>query len=373
MVWTQPSGNSASKVPVLGVVLKPIQPEGGSTMKKITVVGIDLAKAHFQLHGVDEAGNVLFRKTLTPEKTAVFMANLQQCLVGMEACGGGHFWARKLIAMGHEVRLIPPQHVRALVAGNHNDAGDAEAIAELATSKRLRFVPVKTSEHQDLQNFHRIRQGIISRKVALTNQIRGILYEYGHRIPKGDKSLRVFLADQLGGGTFSAHLQAAMQDLYDELLVICKRVNEQEKILANIARQDERCRRLMTIPGVGPLISTAIIAAVPDVSAFRNGRHFAAWLGLVPGHRHTGGPTRKVIMLGITKRGDRYLRKLVIQGARAWLVMVERYDTKRAKWARKLRDQKGFNKAAVAIANKNARTMWALLATNETYQAAKAA
>jgi len=346
----------------------------GVHMKKVTVIGIDLAKAHFQIHANDAKGQKVFSKAVTPEKASELLSNMEPCLIGMEACGGSHYWARKLERMGHTVKLIPPQYVRAYVIGNHNDVRDAEAIAEAVLSKRICFVPIKSQEHQDIQNLHRIRQRLIDNKVALSNQIRGILYEYGIKIPQGDKSLRLNLSDLLAGDDrISPMLHEELDKLRDEYLQLLERIKDQEKKIESIAKRSDPCRRLMTIPGVGPLNSTAIVAAVGDVSAFKNGRHFAAWLGLVPGHRHTGGPTKKVVMLGITKRGDRYLRKLLIQGARAWLITVKRHETKRGAWGRKLLEKKHFNKVAVAVANKNARTIWALLARNEEYDAAKAA
>jgi len=343
-------------------------------MQKVTVIGIDLAKAHFQIHANDVKGKKLFSRALPPEKSSALLANMEPCLIGMEACAGAHYWARKFQAMGHEVKLIPPQYVRAYVIGNHNDMRDAEAIAEAVLSKRIRFVPIKTREHQDLQNLHRIRQRLIDNKVALSNQIRGVLYEYGIKIRQGDKALRTALAELLAGDErISPMLHEELDALYQEFLSLIERTKDQEKKLESIAKRTDACRRLMTIPGVGPLIATAIIAAVGDIRAFKNGRHFAAWLGLVPGHKHTGGPTKKVVMLGITKRGDRYLRKLIIQGARAWLITAKRHNTKRGAWGRKLLEKKHFNKVAVAVANKNARTIWALLARNEEYEAAKAA
>lgn len=342
-------------------------------MNTITAVGIDLAKAHWQIHASDSRGKALLRKTMTPKKAIAYLANLPACVVGMEVCGSAHYWARRIRAQGHDVRLIPPQFVRAFVRGNHNDVRDAEAVAEAATRPNLRFVPIKEEEHQDLQNLHRIRQRLISNRIALSNQIRGFLYEYGVTIRQGDAHLRTKLAQLLEERTLSSMLLEEIVDLRDEFLSLENRVKRITKKLELIAKNHEVCKRLMTIPGIGPMISTAMLAAVSKPSGFKNGRHMACWLGLVPGHRHTGGPTRKTTMLGITKRGDRYLRKLLIQGARAWLISTKRQATPASERGLRLVQQKGFNKAAVIIAHRNAKMIWALLDSEETYNAAKAA
>lgn len=342
-------------------------------MTSITVVGIDLAKAHWQIHAADSKGKALLRKTMTPKAAMAFIANLSPCVVGMEVCGSAHHWARRFRAEGHDVRLVPPQFVRAFVRGNHNDVRDAEAIAEAAMRPNIRFVPIKEEEHQDLQNLHRIRQRLIDQRIALSNQIRGILYEYGITLRQGDSHLRTALVLILEERRLSSMLLEELQELYDEFLSISERVKRITKKLEKIAEAHEVCKRLMSIPGVGPMISTAILAAVSNPSGFHNGRHMAAWLGLVPAHRHTGGPTRKVVMLGITKRGDNYLRKLLIQGSRAWLIATKRQSTPTSVRAQKLIKEKGFNKAAVIVAHRNAKMIWALLKNNETYNAAKAA
>lgn len=342
-------------------------------MKKISVIGIDLAKAHFQIHANDAKGEKIFSKALTPKKSMALLANTPKCIVGMEACGGAHFYARKIKAMGHDVRIIPPQYVRGLVVGNHNDMKDGEAIAEAALSKRIHFVPIKTPEHQDLQSLHRIRERLIGNKVALTNQIRGLLYEYGIRIAKGDRHIGTAIAEARSDDSISQQFKDELSGLHEEFLGLLERIKTQDKKIENIAKADDTCKRLMGIPGIGPLVSTAVIANMVDPASFKNGRQFAASLGLVPGHRQTGGPTKKVMMLGITKRGDRYLRKLIIQGARGWLISAKKYDKKQNTWARKMMERKHFNNVAVAAANKNARMVWALLAHNEDYSVAKAA
>ena len=342
-------------------------------MDKITVLGIDLAKHHFQIHGNNSQGKRVLKKTLSPDKAAALIANLPKCLIGMEACGSAHFWARKFRDYGHEVRLIPPQYVRAFVIGNHNDVNDAEGIAEAVSRKNIRFVPIKEESHQDLQNIHRVRQRLMRNKVALSNQIRGILYEYNIKMAQGDASLRKKLVELLDGNQLSELLKRELQELYEEFVSLIEKIKDKDKYLHELAKADVQCKRLMTIPGVGPMISTACVASVANANEFKNGRSMAAWLGIVPGHHHTGGPKRKVVMKGITKRGDRYLRTLFIQGARAWLSQLHRLKGKRAAWAKKLLDAKGFNKAAVAIANKNIRIACMLLKNSDNYNEALAA
>lgn len=343
-------------------------------MDNITVLGIDLAKHHFQLHGNNAKGKRILKKTLSPEKAAELIANLKPCLIGMEACGSAHYWSRRFRDMGHDVKLIPPQYVRAFVLGNHNDVRDAEGIAEAVTRKHIRFVPIKEEAHQDLQNIHRHRQRLIHNKTALSNQIRGILYEYNIKIAKGDASLRTSLQLIISGEIeVTPLLHEEIQELYQEFVQLEEKVKRKNRRLESLAKADEQCRKLMTIPGVGPTIATATVASVANADEFRNGRSMAAWLGIVPGHHHTGGPIRKTIMKGITKRGDRYLRTLFIQGARAWLSHLSKYRGKRADWAKRLVESKGYNKAAVAIAHKNIRVACVLLKRNEEYSAVKAA
>jgi transposase len=339
-------------------------------MNRITVLGIDLAKHHFQLHGSESNGKRVLKKTLSPEKATAFIANLAPCVIGMEACGGSHFWARRFRGMGHEVRLIPPQYVRAFVIGNHNDVKDAEAISVAAQRQGIRFVPIKSEEQQSVQFIHRIRQRLVKNKVELTNEVRGVLYECGLKIRQGDKAFREVLANVRSYEQISPRLATELSIAFEEFLELEKQIASKDKLLEEIAKSDDRCRNLMTIPGVGPMTATATVAAVGNAQEFQSGRGMAAWLGIVPGHHHTGGPTRKVVMKGITKRGDRYLRKLFIQGARAWLLHLSHYSCKRAQWAKKLIEKKGFNKTAVALAHKNIRIACILLQRNETYLAA---
>jgi transposase len=274
--------------------------------------------------------------------------------------------------MGHTVRLVPPQFVKAFVKGNKSDVSDAEAIAEAATRPNMRFVPIKEIEHQEMQFLHCIRERLVKNRVALSNQVRGILYEHGLTVRKGDKALKTTLAlvtAPVGADEprLSQGLKAELALLYEEFLQVEQRLKENEGKIEDAAKQNEVAKRLMKMPGVGPLIATAMTAAIPDPHAFSCGRQVSAWLGLVPGHTHTGGPTKKTVMLPITKRGDRYLRKLIIQGARTWVKVAASKSDRLSRWVERLHREKGFNKAAVALANKNTRIMWALLAHGSDY------
>lgn len=339
-------------------------------MKEISVLGIDLAKNSFQLHGLDSAGKTVFKKSMSPRQANVFIANLKPCRVAMEACGGSHFYARKYSSFGHDAKIIAPQYVKPFVKGNRNDPSDAQGIAEAASRPSMRFVPVKSEESQDVQNYHRIRDRLIGNRVALTNQIRGILYEYGITIKKGDSALRKELVEICKNDSLSKRLRMQMAYLYEEMKEIQDKIDDIEKELLKIVKENETCKRLMTIPGVGPLTATAVLPIASQVHEFKNSRQMAAYLGLVPGHRQTGGPKGKKVMLGITKRGDRYLRKLIVQGARCYLIAAKRRGDKTSLWATGLKEKRCFNVAAVALANKNARIMWAIMSRQETYKVA---
>lgn len=337
-------------------------------MRDISVLGIDLAKRSFQLHGLDTKGKTVLKCSMTPAKADQFIATLKPCLIGMEACGGAHYQARKYLALGHEVKIIPPQFVKPYVLGNRDDAADASGIAEAASRPRIRVVPIKSEESQTLQNFHRIRDRLMGNRVALSNQTRGILYEYDIKIAKGDRHLRLALIDLANNTQINPLLREQMADLYEELIDLEERIEVINKKLEELVKQSDDCQRLMKIPGVGPIVATAIYASVSHAEEFCNGRQFSAWLGITPGHRQTGGPKGKKIMLGITKRGDHYLRKMLIQGARCYLIQAGKRSDKISQWAEKLRKEKGFNKAAVALANKIARIIWVVLAKKEIFR-----
>lgn len=334
----------------------------------IRVVGIDLAKNTFHLCGVDARGKVVLRKKLTRAKLAPFMARLVPCRVGMEACAGAHYWARKFAAMGHDVRIVGAQFVKPYVKSNKNDGADAEAICEAVQRPTMRFVPAKSVEQQDIQSLHRIRSMAVAHRTAQANQIRGLVMEYGVVVPQGIANLRKALPWVLenADNELTPKFRQLLAELHQELLRLDERVATYDARINDLSRQSQVCRRLMTIPGVGPMTATALVAAVADTSVFKSGREMAAWLGLVPRQHSTGGKPR---LLGISKRGDVYLRKLLIDGARAALRVADKRNDRRSRWVVAVSARRGRNIAAVALANKNARTAWALLSRDEQYEA----
>ncbi len=335
----------------------------------VTTLGIDLAKNVFQLHGVDENGKVVLRKKRTRQSLLPFLANLPSCVIGLEACGGAHYWAREMSRLGHEVRLMSPQYVKAYVKTNKNDANDAEGICEAVSRPTMRFVAVKSVEQQDIQAMHRVREGLIKDRTALVNQTRGLLAEYGIVVAQGVHKLRaalpLILEDAENG--LSPRGRELFGELYERVLEIDSRLGEADARLQQVFESDERCRRLAQVEGVGALTATALVAAVGDAKAFKNGRQMAAWLGLVPGQHASGNKNR---LLGISKRGDRYLRMLLIHGARSVVYRADRKDDARRRWVSQLKARRGANRACVALANKNARILWALLAHDQAYRRA---
>lgn len=336
---------------------------------KITVLGIDRAKNVFQLHGIDEQGNVVVRKQLVRSRLLAFVAQLAPCRIGMEACQGAHHWAREMRKLGHDVRLMSPQFVTPYRKSHKNDPNDAAAICEAVSRPHMRFVPIKEVEHQDIQALPRARQLLIKQRTALCNQIRGLLSEYGIVVAQGvhrlRKSLPALLEDAEHGLTLLS--RELFQVLYQQLVWLDERIEVMDHKLLQVFSTTEACQRVAKIEGVGPMIATALYAAVPQADVFHNGRHLAAWLGLVPRQHSTGGKSR---LLGISKRGDRYLRTLLIHGARA---VVYRWKDKlhpspRARWLQQLIARRGINRATVALANKIARVAWVLLRKGVTYQ-----
>lgn len=335
----------------------------------VSTLGIDLAKTVFQLHGVSEHGQVALSKRLSRQKLLPFLANLPPCLIGMEACSGAHFWAREMQKLGHEVKLIAPQFVKPYVRGNKTDGNDAAAICEAVSRPHMHFVPINTVEQQDIQALHRIREQLVKNRTALANQIRGLLHEYGVVMPSGISRLRaqlpLILEDAENG--LSDVGRELINELYQRLHTLDEQVAQSDRRIQQVFKQDERCQRLGQVEGIGPLIATAFLAAVGDASVFHNGRQVAAWLGLVPKQYSSGGKAR---LLGISKRGDRYLRTLLIHGARAALHRAAQKRDSRSEWINRLCQRRGKNVTAVAVANKNARILWALLAHGETYRPA---
>jgi transposase len=334
----------------------------------ITQVGMDLAKLVFQVHGVDARGKVALRKQLKRHQVATFFARLAPCLIGMEACGGAHFWARKLTELGHTVKLIAPQFVKPYVKTNKNDAADAEAICEAVGRPNMRFVPIKNTEQQTLLGLHSARQGFVIERTAQANQIRGLLTEFGLVIPAGIRSLERKLPDILEDAEngLSGISRALFARLFEHFRALDRQVAELEREINAWHREDEASQRLQAIPGIGPLTASALVASVGDAKVFHNGRQFAAWLGLVPRQNSSGGKTN---LLSISKRGDTYLRTMLIHGARSVLLHLKSHPDQADGWLARVATRRNPNIAAVALANKNARTVWALLAHGRDYQA----
>lgn len=334
----------------------------------VKTIGIDLAKAIFQIHGVNEHGKCLFNKQLKRAQMISFFANLPPCLVGMEACSSAHYWARKLQGLGHTVKLMAPQFVKPYVKTNKNDAADAEAICEAVSRPNMRFVPMKSSEQLAVLALHRARQGFVKARTAQANQLRGLLAEHGIIIPKGiahiGKHLPEILEEYENGlpGTF----RQLLERLGEHLKALDRQVQELEVQLQSWHRENVASKKLAQIPGIGPLTASALIASVGDAKSFKNGRQLAAWLGLVPRQHSSGG---KQTLLGISKRGDSYLRTLLIHGARAVLRVAERQAHQANSWLAGVMERRNYNVAAVALANKNARIVWALLAHDREFEA----
>jgi len=340
---------------------------------EITTIGIDLAKHVFALSCADEHGKVVLRKQLRRAQLGQFLCQQQPCLVGMEACGGAHYWARVIARLGHRVRLMSPALVAPYRKGSKHDRNDADAICEAVTRGSMRFVTVKTVAQQDLLARHAIRQRLLRDRIALTNQIRALLQERGVILPKGAKGLRTGVAAALADEhhpELSGAMRAMLTELMTELGELETRLECCSGALARAAEDDERCARLLEVPGVGPLTASALVATVGDAREFDSGRQLSAYLGLTPRQHSSGG---KTVLLGISKHGNRYLRTLLIHGARAVLYGQRCQQHPRASWMARIRAARGPNVAAVALANHNARVLWALLRRGERYSRVRAA
>jgi transposase len=335
----------------------------------IRTIGIDLGKTIFHLVAQDEHGNVVVRKRSSPTQLLNYTVNLPSCLIGMEACPGAHFLAAKLTAQGHQVRLIPAQFVRPFVKSNKNDYLDAEAIAEAVQRPTMRFVPIKTMEQLDLQAVHRLRDQLIARRTGLINQIRAFLLERGITVRQGRKHLRGQMAFLLEDAiiNLSPRMRNLLNRQWREWQELDIQIEELSVEINNTADQDEVCGRLLKIPGIGALTATALVAAIGDGSAFRRGRDFSAWLGLVPRQATTGN---RPLLLGISKRGNSYLRRLFIHGARSIATHMNRQNQRFGPWISRLESKVHRNVLVVAIANKLARIAWAVLAKGEAYRPA---
>lgn len=333
-------------------------------MKNVSVLGIDLAKDIYQLHGVDSDGNITLKRKLRRNKLKEYIQSLPSCLIGIEACGASHFWAREFSSYGHEVKIMPPQYVKPYVKTNKSDAADAEAICEAVTRKNMRFVSKKSIEAQDIQSLHRARKRLINNKTSIVNEIRGLLMEYGVFIPKKIANFRKLMPAILGENDLTNSFKETLRDLYDEFLFIEQKTERYNQRIAAHFEKSERCQKLGTVKGIGKL--TASILSTIDISGFKNGREFAAWLGLTPKQHSSGG---KEVLLGISKRGDRYIRSLLIHGARIALHWSYRYNDRLSKWATRLKEKRGYNRACVALANKLARIAFAVMKNNTEYYA----
>jgi transposase len=334
---------------------------------ELFTLGIDLGKTTFHLVGMNQRGEVVVRKRFSRTQLLHFTANLKVELIGMEACGGSHFLGRALREQGHEMRLIPAQYVKPYVKTNKNDYIDAEAIAEAVGRPRMRFVPVKSDEQLDLQSLHRVRERWVMRRTAAVNQVRGLLLERGITLPQGrrhvDAALPGILADpatKLSGGVL-----VLLTELKLELAQLTEKIDRADKSMEKIAQENEACQRLVTMPGVGPVISTAIIATIGNGTAFRRGRDFAVWLGVVPQEHSTGG---KQVLWKIPRRGNQYLRMLFVQGARSVMQRRTKQAPGLSAWLAQLTARTHRKVAIVALANKLARIAWAVLTKNEVYR-----
>jgi transposase len=334
---------------------------------KVTTLGIDLAKNIFRIHGVDGRGAVVLRKQLSRMQMLPFLARLEPCLVGMEACAGAHYWAREIQKVGHTARLMSPHFVTAYRKNQKNDGNDAEAICEAVGRPSMRFVPIKSASQQDIQAVHRIRFQLIKWRTALANKVRGLLGEYGIVVAQGLAPLRrelpLILDDE--ENQLSGLFREMLGEMAERLKLLDQRIRQYDSKVERVFSQDERCPRLAQVEGVGPLVATALVAAVGNAHEFKNGRELSAWLGLVPRQHSSGG---RNVLLGISKRGDRYIRTLLIHGARSAIRVVERRRDPRSLAISRLKARRGSNVAAVALANHNARVLWALLTKGEDYR-----
>ncbi|HEX9071888.1 MAG TPA: IS110 family transposase [Pseudolabrys sp.] len=333
---------------------------------QITTIGLDIAKSVFQVHGIDAAGEVLLRRRLTRARVLPFFAKLGPCLIGIEACATSHYWARQLRELGHDVRLMPPSYVKPYVKRQKNDTADAEAICEAVTRPTMRFVEVKTTEQQSVLVLHRTRLMLMRQRIQLSNAIRGHMAEFGIVVPIGRQGLEA-LIDTIhdeSDDRVPAEARCCLQMLATQLRLVNEQILENDRRIRTSARATEVGRRLMGIPGVGPVLASAFVASVPDPAAFKSGRNLAAWIGLVPRQNSSGGKER---LGSITKQGNRYLRQMLVVGALAVIRYAERHGTRRP-WLVKLMARRTTKIAAVALANKTARMVWAMMMRGEAYR-----
>jgi len=333
----------------------------------ITIVGLDIAKNVFHSVCCNRAGKIVTKKKLRRSQVLSYFAQLAPCLIGIEACGSAYYWARELQALGHTVKLIPAQHVKAFLRGNKNDYNDALAISEAVVKPQMRFVAIKIIAQQDIQALHRLRSQCVKSRTALSNQLRGLLAEYGVVMRPGISVLRRYLVDAVS--TEQTHLTPLFQQLlaqgYAQLQQLNQHIDDYTKQLQGQIHDNEACQRLLSVPGYGPIVASAFYAEVGDGRAYRRGRDVSASLGLVPRQHSTGGKDK---LLGISKRGDTYLRSLLVHGARAVVSQAAHKEDRLSQWINQLRATRGYNKATVALANKMARIGWVILRHQTVYQ-----
>lgn len=332
----------------------------------VITIGLDLAKTVFQVHGVDENGHTVLRRKLSRADLIAFFKKQPACLVGMEACSSAHHWARLLVELGHTVRLIPPQYVKPFVKRNKTDAADAEAICEAVARPNMRFVPIKTKQQQAILALHRVRSLLVRQRTATINALRGLLGEYGIVAGKGVRQLAT-LSERLasaGETVVPSEAQQALRCLFQHIEALSEKLQDMEMRIVTWHKTDQVSQRLASAPGVGPITASAIVAAVGDGKQFKSSRHFAAWLGLTPRIKASGGKEK----IGrISKGGDRYLRTLLIHGARAVVGTTFRKDVAPRPWLTALVARRPTNVAATAVAHKTARSLWAMLTREELY------
>lgn len=335
----------------------------------ITMVGIDIAKEIFQVCAADSGGKVVAKKRLTRRKISDYIMKLPACTIVMEACGSAHYWSRRFKEYGHEVKLIPPQYVKPFVKGNKTDANDAQAIVEAASRPDMQYAVIKTVEQQDVQSVLRIREGYIEMRTKVTNQIRGLLAEYGLVVAKGIRKLRAILPTlydrELVNG-LTPIMKEWLETQYDMLLILDEKIDSCDIALQEIAKNKPSCERLMSVPGIGVISAIALYASIGDGEGFKNGRHLSAYLGLVPRQHSSGGKDK---LLGISKRGDEFVRRMLVHGARSVVLWSAKKEDAKSRWIQSLKERRGLNKTCVAVANKNARIALAILQSGARYRA----
>lgn len=335
-------------------------------MNDITILGIDLAKNTLQVIGVDKHHKVVMKKRCSRAKLIELASNLTPCTIYMESCGTSNYWGRKFEAMGHKPQLVSPQHVTPYVANHKNDYKDTEAIIEVGTRPRTQFVQIKTIEQQDMQSILRVRERVVNNRISLSNQIRGLLLEYGVVISKSFSNLKIKVVELLTPANveLSAMMKEILSDTYEEFKQLSERIKQYDKKIEEISNRHESCKLLKTIPGIGPITATALYASMGNGSQFKNGRAMSAQIGLVP-KQHSSGDKQR--LLGLTKKGNRDLKQLLIHGARAVVAKAGSKPDQRSAWINKLATKKQSNVVSTALANRTARMAWAVLQTGKPY------